>query len=247
MKCHHFMPTTISMGYLLLLSIFLLPSVLKAEHFNRDTVIHILKTPDFKITGEGTAPYWQRTNWLKLTKAGNGVEYQTDVKILYSDSGIYCLFQCEDSKISARLNADFLDLFNEDVVEAFFWPDDTVPIYFEYELSPLNFELPILVPNMNGRFWGWRPWHFEGNRITRHATHINMDKANGNNVTGWTAEFFIPYTLLKPITNVPAKKGSKWHANFYRLDYDNGINRWYWQPIEKTFHEYRKFGTIQFD
>jgi hypothetical protein len=33
--------------------------------------------------------------------------------------------------------------------------------------------------------------------------HINKD---GDAVTSWTAEFFIPYTLLKPLNNVPPQK-----------------------------------------
>ena len=103
--------------------------------------------------------------------------------------------------MTSTLKEDFADLFDEDVVEAFFWTDENVPMYFEYELSPLNYELPILVPNIRGNFLGWRPWHYEGNRKTRHATHYSkMGK-----VMAWTAEFFIPYHLLKPMTNIPPK------------------------------------------
>ncbi len=38
----------------------------------------------------------------------------------------------------------------------------------------------------------------------------------------WTAEFYIPYALLKPIISGPPVKGSRWRANFYRIDYDHG-------------------------
>ena len=58
----------------------------------------------------------------------------------------------------------FADLWTEDVVEIFFWPDEEMPVYFEYELSPRNYELPILVPNKAGSFLGWRPWKYEGER-----------------------------------------------------------------------------------
>jgi hypothetical protein len=47
-----------------------------------------------------------------------------------------------------------------DVFEAFVWPDERDPLYFEYEISPLGRELPILIPNLGGRFLGWRPWHY---------------------------------------------------------------------------------------
>jgi hypothetical protein len=130
-------------------------------------------------------------------------------------------------------------LYNEDVVEIFFWTDESKPLYFEYELSPHNFELPILVPNSNGKFLGWLPWHYEGDRKTRHATRIT-DKA-------WTAEFFIPYTLLMPLDNVPPVKGTKWRCNFYRIDYDSGSSEWSWQKTRINFHDFKKFGTILFD
>ena len=37
-----------------------------------------------------------------------------------------------------------MDLWNEDVFEVFLWTDERYPVYFEYEISPLNHELPIL-------------------------------------------------------------------------------------------------------
>jgi len=67
-------------------------------------------------------------------------------------------------------------------------------------------------------------------------------------VTAWTAEFFIPYTLLTPMTNVPPKNGSRWRANFYRIDHDMGETTWQWQEVrEENFHDYEKFGTIVFE
>ena len=131
------------------------------------------------------------------------------------------------------------------MAEAFFWTDERVPIYFEYELSPLNYELPILVPNIKGNFLGWRPWHYEGSRRTRHATHISK---NGEDITAWTAEFFIPYALLKPMMNVPPQKGTRWRANFYRIDYDENTVTWQWKMVQnENFHDYERFGTIVFD
>jgi hypothetical protein len=177
-----------------------------------------------------------------------GMVYQTQIKLLYSDAGVYCLFKCDDKKVTATLKEDFLNLYNEDVVEVFFWTNEKMPVYFEYELSPLNYELPILVPNNNGDFFGWRPWHYEGDRRTRHATRINMNKKNApDEITSWTAEFFIPFALLKPMSNVPPKKGTQWRANFCRIDYDRGTSTWSWRKTRNNFHDYEKFGTLLFE
>ena len=209
------------------------------------TILTINKTNDFEITGDGQAANWKSEEWLPLPKRNiNGNAYLTRMKILYSDSGIYCLYYCQDDTLISTLREDFADLFNEDVVEAFFWTDEAYPVYFEYELSPFNYELPILVPNIKGNYLGWRPWHYENNRKTRHATHIFR---NNNNVIAWAAEFFIPYKLLKPMTNIPPSKGTRWRANFYRIDYDSNVSEWSWQLTGPDFHDYKRFGTLLFN
>ncbi len=209
------------------------------------TSITIKRTHNFRVTGDGSNANWNNTDWIVLPKRGNpNIAYQTKIKLLYSDSGIYCLYNCEDKKITSTLKEDFSNLWTEDVVEAFFWTDERAPLYFEYELSPMNYELAILVPNFHGNFLGWRPWNYKGNRRTKHATHINK---NGDAISSWTAEVFIPYTLLKPLQNVPPKTGTKWRANFYRIDYDNENSEWSWQLTRTTFHDYERFGTIVFE
>jgi hypothetical protein len=214
-----------------------------SQNFRQTTVKH---TNDFTITGDSIAREWKVANWISMEKRRGVSEYETKAKLLYSDSGFYALFYCEDKKITATLREDFADLYNEDVVEIFLWTDESSPIYFEYELSPLDYELPIIVPNFGGDYFGWKPWHYEESRLTKHGTKIIRDTST-NEVKGWIAEFFIPYALLKPLRNVPPKKGMKWRINFYRIDYDTDSSSWVWQPIKKDFHDYERFGVITFD
>lgn len=223
---------------------FLLPHFLFAQTSDATALI-VKKANDFQLTGKGSSNNWNHANWITLPKRNKtGVYYQTKFKLLYSDSGIYCLYYCEDKKITATLKEDFADLYDEDVVEAFFWTDEETPLYFEYELSPYNFELPIIVPNNKGYFFGWLPWHYEGNRKTKHAAHIQKE---GDSTVAWTAEFYIPFALLKPLKNIPPKSGTKWRANFYRIDYDSKTSYWSWQLTRTNFHDYEKFGTIVFE
>lgn len=211
----------------------LLPFGLRAQPLT------VAKTTDFSINGLGNAVEWKKTDWLTLPHREGKKNYETKVKLMYSDSGLYCLFQNADGKITSTMNEDFSDLWKEDVAEIFFWTDEKVPIYFEYEISPRNFELPILVPNINGKFLGWRPWHYTGARVIRHATNILPN--------AWTAEFFIPYKVLEPLTNVPPKKGMTWRCNMYRIDHDDGASEWSWQPVRTNFHDFEKFGVIMFE
>ena len=213
-------------------------------------VMHILRTEDFDVNGMGSAPAWQKTDRVPLNmRSSSGHRYKTRVKMLYSETGLYVLMEAEDNKITATMKEDFLNLWTEDVFEFFLWPDEKYPVYFEYEISPLGYELPIIIPNFEGKFLGWRPWHYEDKRRTQKATSvIGGPKQSGARITGWKAEVFVPYDLLKPLQNVPPQPGTHWRANFYRVDYDEGkTTSWDWAPVGSSFHEFEKYGTLIFE
>lgn len=213
----------------------------------------VLKVPhcsDFELTGKGDAKPWSSVEWTPLHQRANAAhDYSARIKVLYSDTGLYVLFDGSDQRLTASMQEDFLDLWTEDVYECFLWTDERHPVYFEYEISPLGYELPILIPNLEGRFLGWRPWHYEGDRKIRKRVSTRGGKQEPQaEVEGWTAEVFIPYDLLNPLHNVPPKKGTRWRANFYRVDYDRGeTTQWDWARVGSSFHEYRKFGTLEFE
>ena len=211
----------------------------------KKAVLPVRHTADFELTGDGSAAEWKTADWFPLIKRKGTMDYPTQARLLYSETGIYGVVSCADKKITATLTEDFADLYKEDVVEIFFWTDESTPLYFEYELSPLNYELPILVPNFKGDFFGWKPWHYTGERKTRHATKIIRDEKG--NPTSWVAEFFIPYALLKPLQNVPPKKGTEWRVNLYRIDYDDASTSWTWQPVQTNFHDFERYGTMRFE
>jgi hypothetical protein len=223
-------------------------NTLFAEKADPGTVT-VKKCQDFKITGDGSAQNWGTTVWISIIQRTSSPEqYFTRSKVLYSTTGLYFLFDCEDKKLTTTMKADNLNLWEEDVVEVFLWTDENFPVYFEYEISPLNYELPIIVPNYKGSFYGWLPWHYEGDRKTQHATSVTGGKKeSGSTVKGWKAEFFIPYTLLIPLNQVPPVSGTKWRANMYRIDHDNGTKTFSWQKTEKNFHDYNHFGTFIFE
>lgn len=212
--------------------------------------LRVPRTADFDLDGSGRAPAWSAAAWTPLQPlqaAGTG--YETRVKLLYSKSGLYILFDGGDRTLTAQLAHDNLHLWTEDVFEAFFWPDESVPLYFEYEISPHGKELPILVPNLNGRIRGWLPWDYEGARRTRKAAVVRGGPAvAGAAIEGWGAEVFIPYELLTPLSKVPPEPGMRWRANFYRMDHDGPSRvQWAWAPVRGNFHEFRSFGILRFD
>jgi predicted TIM-barrel fold metal-dependent hydrolase len=225
---------------------------LKSERTIRTTLpeLRVRPTEDFEVTGDGSNAAWKKAEWEALKRRGDkGHAYETRVKVLYSKTGLYVLMDATDRKITATLKEDFQNLWTEDVFEVFLWTDERDSIYFEYEISPLGYELPILVPNLGGKFLGWRPWHYEGKRRIRKATKaVGGNLASGAEVKGWMAEVFIPYELLSPLRNVPPMSGTRWRANFYRMDYDDGqTTSWDWSRVGTSFHEFGKFGTLVFE
>ena len=133
----------------------------------------VTPTGDFEVTGTGEHPSWKPVEWTAMRRRQpDGLPYTTRFKMLYSNTGLYFLMDGTDRTLTATMNEDFMDLWNEDVFEVFLWTDERHPVYFEYEISPLNYELPILIPNFGGQFLGWRPWHYEKDRQTRKATSI---------------------------------------------------------------------------
>jgi hypothetical protein len=222
----------------------------KNPPLSANTTLPVHKCTDFEITGSGDNAEWARAGWNALNQLDPGVAgYDSRFKVLYSAKGIYVLFEGKDRKITTTYHNDFEDLFKADVFEVFFHPDPAVPLYFEYEINHLNKELVLLIPNLEKGFYGWQPWHYEGERKVRKMVHIEGGKSEaGASITSWRAELFIPFALLAPLQNVPPKSGMVWNANFYRLDYDSGnIIKWAWVPIAQSFHEYKKYGSIQFE
>lgn len=231
------------MKHLFWLLLIVAPSI-KAQS-KGDTLL-VLKTTDFALDGSGMNKAWQKASWITLPQLDPGVEnYDSKFKIMYSATGIYVLFEGKDKKITGNYKEDFSDMYNADVFEVFFHPEPPTPLYFEYEINAYDKELVLLIPNLDGKIMGWRPWHYETSRLIKHK--VKVQSKNGA-MASWSAELFFPYTLLAPLQKVPPVSGMHWNANFCRLDYDPGkMVKWSWSPVQASFHEFKQFRTIRFE
>jgi hypothetical protein len=212
--------------------------------------MRVPRTTDFAISGAGVHPAWNLAAWNPLRRReGSAHDYSARVKVLYSETGLYLLFDGSDARLTATMVGENLHIWEEDVYEAFLWTDERYPVYFEYEISPLNQELVLLVPNFGGEFLGWIPWDYEGGRRIRKAISVRDGKMeSGSAASGWSAEVFVPYALLKPLQNVPPRPGMRWRANFYRNDYDDGgSSSWAWSPTTGNYHSIEQFGYLRFE
>lgn len=209
---------------------------------------HVLPTEDFNITCDDLPKNWQKANWISIQPDKPDDIRATLVKSLYSKTGIYFLIFNEDRNPQATKKKDFDSLWVEDVAEVFLWPDTSMSVYFEYEISPLNRELVLIIPNFQMRFSGWIPWNYTGSKRIQHCIKHMKAVKNAEGAFGWYAQFFIPYETLHPMVSAIPQKGTVWRGNFYRADYDNNrVVEWSWKRTQKTFHEFDVFGRLIFD
>jgi hypothetical protein len=219
-----------------------------------DSVLQIKRSVDFEISGKGDNRAWETTSWSALGKKvdDGGKSYKTEFKMMYADKGIYLLFRGEDTKITTKDYKDFAEIYEGDVYEVFFHPDPTVPIYYEYEVNPMGRELILTLARSKGNTVGWAPWphEYRQDRLVQRKVSLSGGSPRvGGNISSWTAEIFFPYAIFGLLPKSPPQSGTKWNANFCRIDYDSGrMIQWSWSPkIQKDFHELENLGTIEFE
>jgi hypothetical protein len=214
--------------------------------------ISVVQASDFTINGKGDNAEWGKANWNNMTKLDTGGRnYESKFKIIYSTTGIYVLFSGEDDKITTKEYNDFEEIYNGDVFEVFFLPTPSSPVYFEYEINQMGRELILTLSKTSTQLYSWAPKYplVEERKPIKKQVNVTGGKAEvGGLIKAWTAEVFLPYTILSLIPNIPPASGTVWMANFCRLDYDGGkMIKYSWSPtIQRSFHEIEKFPPIKF-
>ncbi len=217
-----------------------------------DDSLLVKRCREFKITGKGDNPEWNKTEWSTLTKLDpGGADYKSRFKVLSSEKGIYILFQGEDDKITTSDYKDMDKIWNGDVFEVFFQTDTHEDKYFEYEVNQFEKQLLLTISNSSDGV-SWIPFNeYDANT---YGTINKVDILGGprklrGKIASWSAEVFISYKSLGLLSLVPPKSGTIWNANFCRLDHDTGeMVKWSWTPtIEDSLHELDKFRAIIFE
>jgi Carbohydrate family 9 binding domain-like len=207
------------------------------------------RVADFDVSGSGENDAWSAAEWTVTQRTGPGASiYTTLFKSVYSPTGLYLLVDCQDGVLTATKTRDMDEIWKEDVLEIFLWPDERQPLYFQYDVSPLGVELPLLIPN-NTLPMGWAPWRYGGERrvVAKTAAH-GGPRASMARVVRWTAEIKIPFVLLVGLIKSPPEPGTRWRANVYRTDYDVlPASHWAWSVRAGTdTHAIQDYGTFVF-
>ena len=168
----------------------------------------------------------------------------TSVATWFDEHHLSFLFSASDDHIEANLLAHDDPLYEQDVVEVFFAPEELTR-YFELEVSPRGtiFDARVFSPDGDrATMQVDRSWDCEGlmaavRVVTESDGAISVDTL-----------LRIPFASIGRST---PRDGERWRANFYRVDRHpaHGDEFSAWQPSMKfppDFHVPAVFGTLLF-
>jgi hypothetical protein len=139
-------------------------------------------------------------------------------------------------------------IYKEEVVELFLCPSGDLRHYFELEISPRNvlFDAKVFSPELQRRsMLVQTEWHAPGLRSAVGVSGTIEDPSDVD--VGWIVEVALPFADLGLAG--PPSPGTRWRANFYRIERGEVDEFTCWSPTLKEpadFHVPERFGTIEF-
>jgi hypothetical protein len=222
--------------------------LLRAEQLEPTVTIKLdgkLDEPAWK-TAASTGPLLDvRTGEPNLALPING-----EVKLLWSDSGLYVAFSVADKDIIGGFKKGDLDphLWTKDTVEMMIDPDGDGDNkdYYEIQINPQNlvfdsqfdaYNEPKVEPD--GPF-GHQDW--SANLKSAVSLDGTLDKSSDED-RGYTVEAFVPWKSFNKAGKLPPEVGSSWRINFYAMKNNGGVA---WSPIlgQGNFHKASRFGRV---
>jgi len=213
-------------------------------------------TVTIKLDGKLDEPAWKtaastgplvdvRTGEPNLAFPVNG-----EVKLLWSDAGMYVAFSVADKDIIGSFKKGDRDphLWTKDTVEIMVDPDGDGDNkdYYEIQINPQNlvfdsqfdaYNEPRVEPD--GPFG-----HQEWSANTKSAVSLDgtLDQSTDED-RGYTVEAFFPWKSFSKAQKLPPEVGSSWRINFYAMKNNGGVS---WSPIlgQGNFHKASRFGRV---
>ncbi|HEY5376714.1 MAG TPA: carbohydrate-binding family 9-like protein [Polyangiaceae bacterium] len=229
----------------------------KGGHVPSLRVDKLDSTVKIKLDGKLDEPAWQSAATTgPLVDVGTGEVNKTskvngDVKVLWSEEGMYVGFSVADTDIIGGFKKDEKDphLWTKDTVEIMVDPegDGDNKDYYEIQINPQNlvfdsqfddYNQPKVEPN--GPF-GHQEW--SANLKSAVTLDGTLDKSDDED-RGYTVEAFIPWKSFSKAKKLPPELGSTWRINFYAMKNNGGVA---WSPIlgQGNFHRAPRFGRVE--
>lgn len=183
---------------------------------------------------------WSETPAFELRRAQDGLppKYKTQVRLLDDGRNLFVRFDCEDVDIWATHKRRDAPLWEEEVVEVFLSPGDSIPVrYVEIEVNPLGAIFDARVTNPDGRRDTMRvdaSWDAAG----------LVAKVSRPGARHWRVELAL--TWSEACDDEPPLV---WRANFFRIERPRGLEAEFscWSPTladPPDFHRPSHFGRL---
>ena len=166
-----------------------------------------------------------------------GIPFSTRLRTAYDNDGLSVSFESEDTRLSASIQEDWVDLGSEDVVFVDVWSPASGR-HLRVQASPLGHRSARWI-SADGEPEASAPDGADAIRVETRVFGAESfgvpGKPNQENVEAAATSIFIPFALLE--TSKPAP-GDRWRMNFTRIDYDSG------RPAIWSWRE--EFGEVEF-
>jgi hypothetical protein len=182
--------------------------------------------------------FWQKRAAATATKA----------RLLWDRKYLYFVAEMEDADLYADVKEHNGMTWHNDVFELFFKPSKDSLLYYEFQVTPLNTKLELMLPSRGAG--GWQRFRSAGEMGMETAVKLDgtLNKWDDKD-RGWVAEGRIPWTAFKAAGGKP-EAGAVWRFALCRFDYSATLE----QPelsscaplTRPEFHRYEDYGELKF-
>ncbi|NOZ29604.1 MAG: hypothetical protein GXP39_16330 [Chloroflexi bacterium] len=201
------------------------------------------------IDGRLDEPAWATAEVAPLVRNldGGPAQFGTEARLLWDDEHLYVAFVCEDPDIWGTMLERDSPLWEEEVVEVFLDANHNGRLYFEFEVSPRNIQLDLMVVKRPGEppqtFFEWDCQGWE----TAVQIDGTLNDRSGRD-RGWTVEMAIPLAEIYTAPH-PPQPGDVWRLGLYRIErpQNTAPHLYAWSPTRAaTYHIPERFGFLTF-
>lgn len=206
----------------------------------------ILKTKE-KISIDGDLSDW-KTPFLGpfiIHNSGEKASQKTFVSLSWNEENLYIAYRSEDSNIIGKSQPKDSKIYEtDDLVEIFIDPDGDGKNYLEIGVNAFSTNYDLLLKCTSADCGGWK--------TAMNFDIQNMEAKSKITPEGFCTEIKIPFSSLEKIENgnfTKPKKGTKWNANTFRIDYGNTTEYLALQDYKSLkfgFHHPEEFAVFEF-
>jgi len=161
-----------------------------------------------RVDGRGNEAEWQRAPVAELIfpwESQKGAKQKTAVRLMWDESFLYVLYECEDAEITAKHFQRDDPTYQDDAVELYLNPNpkqSTVYFGFEMNARGVMYDYALAFPE----FVLLKSWNLTGHQLKAAKTE-----------KGWSLELAVPWDEFADLGRRPGL-GSEWRMQLVRWD-----------------------------